>query len=39
MTDFWIGSDQYPRWWDGQPAHVVRDVETDGETGLALMLV
>ena len=39
MTDFWIGSDEYPRWWDGQPAHVVRTVETDGATGLELMLV
>ena len=40
MTDFWIGSDEYPRWWDGQPAHVVRTVQSDGETGLGtLMLV
>src|SRR4051794_20480510 len=39
MTDFWIGSDEYPRWWAGQPARVIRRVETDGETGLDLMLV
>jgi|1186.fasta_scaffold33689_2 hypothetical protein len=39
MTDFWIGSDEYSRWYDGQPAHMVRMVDTDGETGLELMLV
>src|SRR3954469_24177891 len=39
MTDFWIGSDEYPRWWDGRPAHVIRPVPTDGAHGLELMLV
>jgi hypothetical protein len=39
MTDFRIGSDEYPRWWDGRPAHVIRKVETDGETGFDLTLV
>jgi hypothetical protein len=39
VTDFWIGSDEYPRWWDGPPAHVVRRVPSDGAHGLELMLV
>jgi hypothetical protein len=39
MTDFWIGSKEYPEWWDGEPAHVVRAIETDGATGLELDLV
>jgi hypothetical protein len=39
VTDFWIGSDEYPRWWDGQPARVIGTVPTDGAHGLELMLV
>jgi hypothetical protein len=39
MTDFWIGSTEHQRWWDGEPAHVVRRIETDGATGLELDLV
>jgi hypothetical protein len=29
VTDFRIASDEWQRWWDAQPAHVVRGVETD----------
>lgn len=37
MTDFWIGSSEYTRWWDPQPARVLRPVETDGPTELSLV--
>lgn len=36
MTDFWIGSDEWKRWWDPQPARVLRDVESDGPLELVL---
>jgi len=39
VTDFRIASDEWERWRDAQPAHVVRGVETDGATGLDVMLV
>jgi hypothetical protein len=39
MTDFWIGSDEWKRWWDGEPAVLVREVPSDGALGIALRLV
>jgi hypothetical protein len=39
VTDFWIGSDEWNTWWDGEPAVVVRDVPSDGTLGIALRLV
>jgi hypothetical protein len=39
MTDFWIGSTEYRRWWDGEPARVVGPVASDGALGLDLTLV
>jgi hypothetical protein len=39
MAEFWIGSWEYRRWWDGEPAHAVRPVASDGALGLSLSLV
>jgi hypothetical protein len=39
MTEFWIGSTEYRRWWDGEPAHVVGPVASDGALGLEPTLV
>ena len=36
MTDFWIGSKEWGRWWDAEPATVVRTVATDGDRELTL---
>jgi hypothetical protein len=39
VTDFWIGSDEWSTWWDGEPAVVVRDVASDGALGIQVRLV
>ena len=36
MADFWIGSTEWGRWWDAEPATVVRTVPTDGARELTL---
>lgn len=37
MTDFWIGSSEWRRWWDPEPARIVRPVASDGPTELTLV--
>jgi hypothetical protein len=37
MTDFWIGSREWGRWWDPEPAHILRDVDVDGQGGVSLV--
>jgi hypothetical protein len=39
MTDFWIGSTEYRRWWDAEPARIAGPVAFDGALGLELTLV
>ena len=36
MADFWIGSKEWGRWWDPEPATVVRTIATDGARELTL---
>jgi hypothetical protein len=36
VADFWIGSQEWGRWWDAEPATVVRRIPTDGERELTL---
>ncbi len=37
MTDYWIGSTEWQRWWDGEPARRLRRVLTDGDQSIALV--
>jgi hypothetical protein len=37
MTDFWIGSSEWKRWWDGEPARVLHGVRSDGDVALSLV--
>lgn len=37
MPDFWIGSTEWGRWWDAEPANVVTRVHSDGPRELRLV--
>jgi hypothetical protein len=37
VTDFWIGSTEWGRWWDAEPARVLRRVPTDGTREISLV--
>lgn len=37
MTDFWLGSTEWQRWWDGAAARRLASVPSDGSQSLALI--